>query len=248
MRNAARSIAWIAVAWMAVGPGHGWAQPASEGPVCVNCYHPQSPRRLTAADWDWTSRAPTVSRRSADSILYSPRAGVPALVLHACSQHYHCRIENLQSCPGHSASTIPDLTECPEHPPAGSWVEIHTAYHDGPALHPLPEGLEGCHQPGALVVVGYHAKVTSEQTDSPVPVYFGPPSAEWSGSSTNADPPPPEPPACKVAAFWSFTLGCDFKLSQKQLEDFEHPDRARALQPPDRLSHDLTHIVRTKHP
>ncbi len=169
MRNAARSIAGVAIVLAAAGfSAQGSAQPAPEE-VCVNCYHPQSPRRLTAADWNWTSRTPTVSRRSADSILYSPRAGVPALVLHACSQHYHCRIENLQNCPGQSASPIPDLTECPEHPPVGSWVEIHTAYHQGPALHPLPEGLEGCHQPGALAVVGYHAKVTSEQDRLPRP-------------------------------------------------------------------------------
>jgi len=247
MRSAARSIAWIAVV-VAVGfPGHGWAQPAP-GEVCVNCYHPQSPRRLTAADWNWTSRTPTVSRRTTNSILYSPRAGVPALVLYACSQHYHCRIENLQNCPDQSASTIPDLTQCPEHPPVGSWVEVHTAYHDGPVPNPLPEDLEGCDKTKPLVVVGYHARVTAGGTALPLPVHFGPPSAEWSGSSTNADPAPPEPPACKLAAFWSFTLGCDFRLSQKQLEEFDHPDRARALQPPDRLSRDLTHIVRTKHP
>ena len=249
MRNAARSIAGVAIVLAAAGfSARGSAQPAPQAELaCPTCGHPQSPRSLTAADWDWTSRVPAVTERTADSILYSPRQGV-RLTLHHCSQHYHCRIENLQSCPGQSASTIPDLTECPEHPPVGSWVEIHTVYHDGPALDPLPEGLEGCRQPGALVVVGYHARVTSSGSGLPLPVFFGPPSAEWSGSSTNADPPPPEPPACKVAAFWSFTLGCDFRLSQRQLEDFEHPDRARALQPSDRLSRDLTHIVRTKQP
>ena len=77
MRNAARSIAGVAIVLAAAGfSARGAAQPAPEE-VCVTCYHPQSPRRLTAVDWNWTSRIPAVSRRNADSILYSPRVGVP---------------------------------------------------------------------------------------------------------------------------------------------------------------------------
>jgi hypothetical protein len=249
MRNAARSIAGVAVALAAAGfSGHGSAQAAPQTePVCAACcYHPQSPRSLTAADWDWTSRVPTVSRHTTDSIDYVPRPGV-RLTLHRCSQHYHCRIENVQACPKQSAA--PAEGECPKDPPVGSWVEIHTVYHQGPALNPLPEPIDRC-GPGPLVVVGYHAKVTSAASRRPpVPQHFGPPSAEWSGSATNVDPPPPAPPDCKAAAFWSFALGCDFEVSTEQLRPFTHPDGARALQPKNRLSHDLTHIVGpSKHP
>ena len=248
MRNAARSIAGVAVALAAVGfSAQGSAQPAPQAElVCPTCNHPQSPRSLTDADWDWTSRIPAVTERTADSITYSPRQGVQ-LTLHRCSQHYHCRIENVQACPKQSAAPAEGEGECPKDPPVGSWVEIHTVYHQGPTLIPTPEPIDRC-QPGNLVVVGYHAKVTSAPIHSRVPVHFGPPSAEWSGSATNIDNPP-DPPQCKVAAFWSFALGCDFKVSSEQLRSFTHPDQARALQPADRLSHDLTHIVSPpKHP
>jgi hypothetical protein len=244
MRKAARSLAGIAVALAAIGFSvHGSAQPAPQPePVCAACcYHPQSPRSLTAADWDWTSTTPTVLRNTADSISYQPRAGVK-LVLHRCSQHYHCRIENVQACPGQRGAPAAGESECPANPPVGSWVEIHTVYHNGPVINPTPEGLDRC-LPETLVVVGYHAKVTSEAVRPPVPVHFGPPSAEWSGSATNVDPPPPAPPDCKAAAYWSFALGCDFKVSEEQLKAFTHPDGARALQTGNRLSHDLTHVV-----
>jgi len=242
MRNAARVLAGAAAAGAFVlFCGLGLAQPVPEAaaacPAC--CGNPQSPRTLTSPNWNWTSAVPTVSKRDGSSIDYSPRAGV-RLVLHPCSQHYHCRIENVQDCPGQSGS---DGGECPAQPEVGSWVEIHTAYHQGPALDPLPEDLKSC-LPGSVVVVGYHARVTSGSARSPIPIHFGPPSAEWSGSSTNVDPP-----ACKPAAFWSFTLGCGFTVSTGQLHDhFDHPDRARPLQPSDRLSRDLAHIVKPKSP
>lgn len=253
MRSAARSIAWIAVAWVAVGfPGQGSAQPAAQTePVCAACcYHPQSPRSLTAADWNQTSRVLTVWRHSADSISYSPRVGVPTQVLHVCSQHYHCGIENVQACPGQSAPPATRGSACPAKPAVGSWVEVHTAYYDGPVLNYPPRNLDECKKSRTVVVVvGYHAMVTEDPTGSPVPVHFGPPAAEWWGSATSADdPPPPAPPECKVAAFWSFALGCDFKVSLRQLEPLNPPDGTRVLQPSNRLSRDLTHIVRTKHP
>jgi hypothetical protein len=95
-----------------------------------------------------------------------------------------------------------------------------------------------------VVVVGYHAMVTGDPTGPPVPEHFGPPAAEWSGSATNADePPPPAPPECKVAAFWSFALGCDFKVSLSQLAGLNPPDGTRDLQRGNRLSRDLTHII-----
>jgi hypothetical protein len=253
MRSAARSIAWIAVAWVAVGfPGQGSAQPApqTESVCAACCYHPQSPRSLTATDWNQTSRIPTVSQISANSIRYKPRADV-SLTLNVCSQHYHCGIENVQACPRQSAAPAVRGSACPAKLTVGSWVEIHTAYYDGPVLNHPPRSLDECKKSRTVVVVtGYHAMVTEDPTGSPVPLHFGPPAAEWWGSATNADnPPPPAPPECKVAAFWSFALGCDFKVSLRQLEPLNPPDGTRVLQPSNRLSRDLTHIIApSKHP
>lgn len=227
MRNAARILRGVAAAGIAaLCCGLGSAQSAPK--TATACDNPQSPRELKS--WDRTERVPTVTQRTPDSIDYSPRPGA-RLVLHACSQHYHCEIENVQACPDQHGSSG---GACPTSLPDRSWVEIHTAYHAGPAINPLPEGLEKC-TVGPVVVVGYHARVTSSPDQSPVPIHFGPPAAEWWGSSTNA-----KPPACKDPAFWHFALGCDFTVSRSQLRHFEHADTARPLQ--SSLSHDLTHI------
>lgn len=242
MRNVARILAGIAAVGAVVFVCRlDAAQPvpktAAVCPTC--CENPQSPRRLTSADWDRTG-GPTVSQRTQDSIFYSPREGA-RLVLHACSQHYHCKIENVQACPdqhGSNGSTCPALQD-------RNWVEIHTAYHAGPAVYPLPEDLSRC-TVGPVVVVGYHARVTSSPAQRPLPIHFGPPAAEWWGSSTNNIEPPS---GCKDPAFWHFALGCDFTVSRTQLRDeFHHPETARPLQAPNRLSHDLTHIEEPKKP
>lgn len=245
MRNAARRLAGVVVAGVALCfCGLSSAQPApAPAPAPGTCRIPQSPRSLTAADWNQTSETPAVSQNTADSVSFMARDG-RKLILHLCSQHYHCRIENVQTCEGEKATPAAGESACPARPPVGSWIEIHTVYHEGPTLNPLPEDLKSCR--GTLVVLGYHAKVTAAPASSPIPVPFGPPAAEWSGSATNVDvPPPPAPPECKAAAFWHFALGCDFTLSQARIVDrFKHPDEARGLQPPNRLSRDLTHIVR----
>ena len=124
-------------------PGHAQPAPQTE-PVCAACcYHPQSPRSLTAADWDCdvgdsdgvATHAPTPSH-------YSAARRASTMILHRCSQHYHCRIENVQACPGQSAAPAAVESECPGEPPVGSWVEIHTVYHAGPALNPPPEDIK----------------------------------------------------------------------------------------------------------
>src|SRR4051812_39581048 len=174
MRNVARILAVIAAVGAAVLVCRlDAAQPAPKKPkapktarVCPTvCDSPQSPRRLERPNR--AAIVPTVSRGPQDSIYYSPREGV-RLVLHACSQHYHCKIENVQACPDQHESdgpTCPPLED-------GKWVEIHTAYHAGPAVNPpLPEDLKSC-TVGPVVVVGYHAKVTSSQDQPPVPVNF----------------------------------------------------------------------------
>jgi hypothetical protein len=252
MRNGARSFMGFAVALAAAlvcGPAAAQtatpAASAATAPGATCCTRPQSPRSLTDADWDYTSSVSTV-QQDGDSITYEPRAGVKK-TLHRCSQHYHCHVENVQSCNKASAAApAAGESACPAKPPVGSWVEIHTAYHDAPAVIPTPQNLGSCDLK-TVVVVGYHAKVTLNPAPSPPPSHFGPPAAEWTGSSTGPDVPPL--PECKVAAFWHFALGCDFKVGEGQLAKFDHPDEARGLQPADRLSKDLTHIVvPKKHP
>lgn len=248
MRNVARILAGIAAVGVVVLAGRlDAAQPASNAEVCPFCGNDQSPRKVTPdTHWDWKSTVPMVSPQptAPDAIEYSPRAGVK-LVLHPCSQHYHCQVENFQGCPG---QVEPDgKGTCPAQPVVGSWVEIHTAYHVGSAVNPLPESLAKCDgKAGPLVVVGYQAKVTSSATKPALPLHFGPPAAEWSGSSTNNEHD--DPPSCKGPAYWHFALGCGFEVSTAQLGQFHHPDAARRLQPADRLSHDLTLVETPKKP
>jgi hypothetical protein len=249
MLNGARSFTGFAVALAAaLVCGQAVAQTAPPaGPAAGTCCTPQSPRSLTPADWNYTSQTSAVYWRDANSINYELRPGVHK-ILHLCSQHYHCHIENVQECNKESAAPAGGESACPAEPPVGSWIEVHTAYHDAPAVIPTPEDLGSCDLK-TVVVVGYHARVTKDSIHLPtIPIYFGPPAAEWSGSSTGPDKPPV--PECKVAAFWHFALGCDFKLGQQLLvEDFHHPEEARGLQPPNRVSKDLTHIpAGKKHP
>jgi hypothetical protein len=243
MRNGARSFTGFALALAAsLVCGQAMAQTAPAAETC--CTRPQSPRSLTDADWDYTSGDPAVYPLGDPKLIkYELRPGI-IKTLYRCSQHYHCHIENVQTCNKESAAPAGGESACPAKPPVGSWIEVHTAYHDAPAVIPTPEDLGSCDLK-TVVVVGYHAKVTEDPVTSPIPVHFGPPAAEWTGSSTGPDKPPV--PECKVAAYWHFALGCDFKLSQQELvKEFHHPEEARGLQPPDRLSKDLTHIVAKK--
>jgi hypothetical protein len=248
MRNSTRSLIVVSVASTAAlfcGPGAAQTVPPAAAGAEICCNHPQSPRPLTpAVEWNYTSTIPTVHKRDDDSVYFEPRVGVRQ-ILYRCSQHYHCKAENVQGCPGESP--IPDAEkDCPAHPTPGTLVEIHTVYHLGPLLNPTPEGLDRC-IPGSLVVVGYAAKVTQLPSNGLVPLHFGPPAAEWTGSATNVDlPPPPAPPECKVAAFWHFALGCNFEVTEHQLAMFTHPDGKRMLQPQERRSRDLTRIVSTR--
>ena len=90
--------------------------------------------------------------------------------------------------PGQSAAPAVRGSACPAKPAVGSWVEIHTAYYDGPVPDPLPRSLDECKKSRTVVVVvGYHAMVTEAPAGSSVPLHFGPPAAEWWGSATNAD-------------------------------------------------------------
>lgn len=107
---------------------------------------------------------------------------------------------------------------------------------------PTNSGSLGCCAEAPCLVLVYHAKVTKAKTLAPIPRRLGPNSAEWSGSTTNVDK---EPGECKPPAMWSFTLGRDFTLGQKQIHHWiHHPDGARGVQSAERLSHDLTHVTR----
>src|SRR4051794_19533004 len=112
MRNGARSFTGFAlVLAAALVCGRATAQTAT----C--CTQPQSPRSLTDADWNYTSAVTTVQSHG-DSISYEPRAGVRK-TLHRCSQHYHCHIENVQTCNKESGAPAPGESTCPETPPVG---------------------------------------------------------------------------------------------------------------------------------
>lgn len=94
------------------------------------------------------------------------------------------------------------------------------------------------------MVVGQHARVTADTVPGPIPVAWGPPSAEWTGSNTG-----PDHGQCKtVTARWSFKMGCDLTVSLGQLSLFTHPDPARGLQPPARLSRDLNLVPQASPP
>ena len=209
------------------------------------CKIPQSPRELKSADYNYTSTVPIVVHDTDTSILYTPRAGVAPMKLNRCSQHYHCHIENVQECPtlAEVGASPADESKACSKPKVGDLIEIHTAYHKGPLCTPTPQGLDCCTQE-PIVVVGDHATVIAGTTPGGIPVLFGPPAAEWSGSTTNEDNVPNE---CKPGVFWHFALGCKNTIGLTTLEHaLDHPDAARPLQPADRLSHDLTHVVAHK--
>jgi hypothetical protein len=98
-------------------------------------------------------------------------------------------------------------------------------------------------------VVAYHAKVTTSTSGpasclSPdshriakVPVCWGPPSAEWSGSTTG---PPYD--TCKGPALWTFALICEgVEVSRSRLAQLGAPEQVRGLQR-QRLSDDLARV------
>jgi len=194
----------------------------------------QTPRRLDR--FDQHSRTSTVENGpDASSIYYTPRGGGQRQTLRQCSQHYHCYIENHQPCNGNMPS---GREHCAPLAP-GDWVEIHTAYSKRVGTNCDPETLECCAE-GPVVVRAYHARVTAGGSPSdPLPAPWHPPFAQWTGSNTGWD----TPGQCKpIGAEWSFSLGCDLRVSQARLGRFHHRDPARVLQGGVRVSKDLTRV------
>ncbi len=246
MHRTLRTGAGAALALACVVCLGGAASPAgSSAQACIN----QSPRRLD--DIRLESKTSIVAPGPDDTLFYTPRGSHDKIKLYRCGQHYHCEIENFQGCPDQVPTTNPSPT-CPPRPgllPAVPWIEIHTVYaadvvRDKPCD---PETLDCC-KTGPFVVMAYQAVVVSSNRTgppvAPLPVLWGLPAAEWSGSNTGWDPVG----ACKpIAAQWSFILGCSFTVTDNQLRSFRHADAARRLQPPERLSHDLTRVDKSAH-
>lgn len=229
------------------------AQPAAKAKAaatCGGCANCQSPRVIPASIPD----VPTSIVRPGpdDASVYYTQEREPKRLLR-CSQHYHCAIENHQSCNSRSAVAAHPPATC-RPPQAGDWVEIHTVF--APTVGTRCGGnyeSTDCCEGEPKIVLAYQARVTSDVLPGPVPVYWGPvpgpvpafwgtTAAEWSGSTTGPDKSPGE---CKPAALWSFDLGCNFTVSIGQLALFTQPEGARGIQPPDRLSRDLRRIHRS---
>jgi len=201
----------------------GAAQPAVKGGPTCPCTN-QSPRQLGTTQHSSES---IVRQGPNDTVVYKARGSTTTWTLARCSQHYHPQLENLQR-------------QCTMPPNS---VEIHTAYSLRPSC--VREDTSCCTQE-PVVVLAYQARVTAGGETGPVPVRWGPPWAQWSGSTTGPDkagePCYGQLPygSCKPHAQWSFLTRCDLQVSQAQLATFRYPEAARPIQPPERLSSDLT--------
>jgi hypothetical protein len=197
------------------------------------CPVPQSPRNINPALGVYNGTS-TVSRvvvaPDERSLVYSYTEGGRPVVktLYRCSRHYHCPIEDPQGCSGDDRPPV----ACTESPRAGQWIEVHAAY--AARVTPEadcrdPQGLTCCLE-GPVVVRGFSALVGNGAVTSGR-------LAEWSGSDTD----PSE--ACReTAAFWSFQLGCGFKVGLAQLDGLK-AKAPRRVQGGLRVSNDLTLVT-----
>ena len=214
----------------------GYAQSA-----CIN----QSPRDVTlrkqlndrppvaGVDYNYKSSTQLITPIDQKTIQYQGQT------LHICDQHYHVPVENVQGCSDEKKGTPP------EHgpPPVGQWIEVHTVYaavvDSSPKCADGPDNNLGCCKMPPFVVRAFNAKV-SPQRSSPPPIVQPDHGilAEWSGSNTGPDSKPGD---CKpLPAQWSFRFGCEFTVSQSVLGEPLHAHGARDVQPPSRVSPDLT--------
>jgi hypothetical protein len=215
----------------------------AQGPACST---PQSPRNVDpkTAPYDGRSTTSIVRELSADSIVYTPRAGGAPTTLYRCGQHYHFPIETPEGCAADAAKAGKPAKTAKAGDKAGAKpgdrIEIHTVFaakvrHDGCD----PETLDCCLE-APFLVRAFAAKVTPGGTPGPIAPPPGRPLAEWSGSTTGKETSPNE---CKPAAQWSFRLGCGYTVSEGQLSQFHHFDPARPVQSGPRVSKDLTLVT-----
>jgi hypothetical protein len=202
-------------------------------PPCDPPLPPQSPRRLER----FTGNSRTSIIRNGpneSSIYYTPRGGGEEQKLLLCSHHYHCDIEHKQEC---NTYVPPGRKDC-EPLVKDDWVEIHMVYAKAlrPDMECPSENLDCCAEP-PFVARGYQAQVKAEGNPTdPLPAPSAP-FAEYTGSNTGWD----TPGDCKpFEVQWSFSLGCDKRVSLEQLdENFDHADAARVLQGGVRVSPEL---------
>ena len=210
--------------------------------ACVN----QSPRNVLyqpplgtapapGLDYNFKSTKPVVSFGADDTTVnYQGR------VLHMCDQHYHVPVENVQGCPKEKQGVAPPHGQ---PAPVGQWIEVHTVYaaevdHSGDCAEGLDHNLTCCKKP-PFVVRGYSAEVMapSGSPKAPIPQPDSGLLVEWSGSNTSPD----DSTGCKpLPAQWSFRLGCEFRITQNELDPHHYEAHGvRPVQPPNRVSPDM---------
>jgi hypothetical protein len=213
--------------------------------ACIN----QSPRNVLFQPPTGTPPAPGLDynfKSTVPVVTFAPATvNYQGQVLHLCDQHYHVPVENIQGCPNEKQGTPP-----PHGTPApvGQWIEVHTVYalevDSSPNCADGPDKNLACCKKPPFVVRGFSAKVT------PPSGPFTPPRqpdtgllVEWTGSNTSPD----DSTGCKpLPAQWSFRLGCQFEVSQNQLDPhFYEAHGARPVQPPNRVSPDMTLVGNT---
>ena len=214
----------------------------SQQSPCIN----QSPRDLTlqkaeldakppvaGLDYNYTSATPVMNPTGPTTVQYQ------GITLYLCDRHYHVPVENRQGCTDEKKG-IPG----PNPPDVNQWIEFHSVYAQvvdtAAGCAEGPDRDLACCKTPPFVVRAFSAKVTGP-VQPPAPPITQPTNgilAEWTGSNTGPDNPVG---GCKpLPAQWSFRFGCQFTLSQTQLERGFHPHGARPEQPPRRLSPDLT--------
>jgi hypothetical protein len=207
---------------------------------CIN----QSPRDLTlhkaeldakppvpGLDYNYTSATTVMNPTGAITVEYQGQT------LRLCDRHYHVPVENLQGCKDEKVGT-------PNHnpPDVGQWIEFHSVYaaevDSAAGCAEGPDRNLACCKKPPFVVRAFSAKVTAAPAPPPIMQPTLGSLAEWTGSNTSPDA---QPGGCKpLPAQWSFRFGCEFTVSQSQFDPDFHPHGAREVQPPKRLSPDLT--------
>jgi hypothetical protein len=196
------------------------------------CRTPQSPRDVDpkTAPYDDRSAVSVATDLGWSTLTYTPRGGAKPETLYLCGQHYHVKPENRQGCP------------------QGDLLELHHVY-----AAKLKEGpcdfyhLSCCAARPILVLAEQVRKVDPTKEKVTGPLWRNPEAsakaqrAEWSGSTTGPDTKPHE---CKPEAQWSFLLGCAGTIDPLTLGAmYGKGDQSRGLQPPNRLSKDLTLVT-----
>ena len=225
MGNRCRLVAGFVMGLAVAGWAGGAAPPKSA--VASNQCENQAPRALVGVAPDHHSPVSKVQNVTPQTVTFEGK------ILRLCSKHYHCTIETFQGCVGQSVSPEPGPEHC-HLPSPGSWIEVHRAY----AVDPPCEGsVKNCCTTAPVVVLGYHAKVASGPSSTPLPLFREGEYDEFSGSATGPGSEEGDG-RCKAAAFWSFSRGCHFEVHANQVA--AEGEGARPLQ--FEVSHDLTWV------